>query len=38
MELGPEVRLVNDPLGAQRKLWGDTFPTKEQATAMLTSN
>ncbi len=38
MELGQEVRLVNDPLGAQRQLWGDTFPTKEQAQVMLMSN
>jgi len=38
MERGPVVRLVYDPLGEQRRLWGDTFPTSEQAQAMLTSN
>jgi para-nitrobenzyl esterase len=38
MELGAEVRLVNDPLRQQRELWGGRFPSDEQARRMLTEN
>ena len=38
MELGPELRTMNDPLSAQRKLWGDTVPSVDQAWQLLQEN
>jgi para-nitrobenzyl esterase len=38
MELGPEIRVVEDPLSEQRKVWGATLPTVEHAWPLLLVN
>jgi para-nitrobenzyl esterase len=38
MELGPEFRVVGDPLSEQRKIWGPTVPSVEQAWRLLLVN
>ena len=38
MELGPESRVVDDPLAAQRNIWGATIPTIEQGWRLLQVN
>ncbi len=38
MELGPESRLVDDPLGEQRKAWGGVLPGKDVAWRLLQDN
>jgi para-nitrobenzyl esterase len=38
MELGPEIRVVDDPLSEQRKIWGATLPTVEQGWVLLQAN
>ncbi len=38
MELGTDMRVVQDPLSAQRKVWGTTVPTVEQAWQLLQVN
>ena len=38
MELGPRVRVVEDPLAEQRRIWGATLPTVEQAWRFLQVN
>ena len=38
MELGPDIRVVGDPLSEQRKVWGATVPTVEQGWLLLTKN
>jgi para-nitrobenzyl esterase len=38
MELGTEIRVVDDPLSEQRKVWGATVPTVEQAWRLLQVN
>jgi para-nitrobenzyl esterase len=38
MDLGPEPRILNDPLSEQRKIWGGTVPTIEQGWALLQVN
>jgi hypothetical protein len=38
MELGPESRLVSDPLGEQRRAWGEQLPSKDSAWQLLQKN
>lgn len=38
MELGPEPRVLNDPLSEQRAVWGATVPTIEQGWTLLQVN
>lgn len=38
MELGPEPRVLHDPLSEQRRIWGATVPTLEQGWALLQVN
>ena len=38
MELGPESRLVGDPLGEQRRSWGEELPSKDGAWQLLQVN
>lgn len=38
MELGPEPRVLNDPLSEQRNIWGATVPTIEQGWELLQVN
>jgi para-nitrobenzyl esterase len=38
MELGPEIRVVDDPLSEQRKVWGATLATVEHAWPLLLVN
>ena len=38
MEFGPSVRVVSDPLGEQRKVWGDSPPSIETAWKILQVN
>ena len=38
MELGPESRLVSDPLGEQRRSWGEELPSKDGAWQLLQVN
>ncbi len=38
MELGPDIGVVRDPLSEQRKVWGPTVPTLEQAWRLLQVN
>ncbi|WP_417460062.1 carboxylesterase/lipase family protein [Kordiimonas sp.] len=38
MEFGPDMRLVSDPLAAQRKVWGDARATVEQAWTLMNDN
>jgi len=35
MELGPDVRVVDDPLSEQRMIWRSSFPTVEQSWQLL---
>jgi para-nitrobenzyl esterase len=35
MELGPEIRVVDDPLSAQRRVWGGSIPTVEESWQLL---
>lgn len=38
MELGPDIRVVLDPLSEQRKVWGATVPTVEQSWHLVQVN
>jgi para-nitrobenzyl esterase len=38
MELGPDIRVVDNPLSEQRKVWGATVPTVEQGWVLLQAN
>lgn len=38
MELGPESRLVSDPLGEQRRAWGEQLPSKDSVWQLLQKN
>jgi para-nitrobenzyl esterase len=38
MDLGPEPKVVNDPLSAQRNFWGESVPTIEQGWQLLQVN
>ena len=38
MELGEPLRLVDDPLSAQRQVWGDAAPLKEQLWGLVQNN
>lgn len=38
MELGAQSRLVSDPLGEQRRSWGDDLPSKDGAWLLLKVN
>jgi hypothetical protein len=38
MELGPASRLVSDPLGEQRRAWGEQLPSKDSAWQLLQKN
>lgn len=38
MELGVDIRVVQDPLSEQRNVWGNTLPTVEQAWQLLQVN
>ena len=38
MELGPESKLVSDPLGEQRRAWGEQLPSKDSAWQLLQKN
>ena len=38
MELGPESGLVSDPLGEQRRAWGEQLPSKDSAWQLLQKN
>ena len=38
MELGPTIRLIDDPSSDQRKVWGATVPTVEQGRVLLQAN
>ncbi len=38
LELGPTVRVVDDPLSEQRRVWGTAVPTVEQAWQFLQVN
>ncbi len=38
MELGPEPRVLNDPLSEQRRIWNGTVPTIEQGWELLQVN
>ncbi|MFC3051895.1 carboxylesterase/lipase family protein [Kordiimonas pumila] len=35
MEIGPEIRLVSDPMSAQRRAWGETRASVEQSWSLM---